>query len=539
MPCVRLRDYAVAYVHNLDGSLIVQPAQVTRHSTSNLFESSELANTSEHNESQSDFISKRRNLPIYSPSKSMINLRDMSPSALRDHEVLTDQLDRPTRKNRSCWGDPQPNWKLKQEWEQTSGTKIFHPSTMLSGNHMFESSLQVARADLAVTPQSTRTPQPLATSSSASRLSRFTPSIPSSQSAMSQMATINRKQQLGFHHDALDRVSPSVRNKHQDVQPQTVWSPNKMTPKRATSNMQSITPTGAAASAITRRRIRPKSTHCYDSPIHLQLSLRTKTSISIIVWLHQSSENLRKSSDNLGLPSTGENEKEPTRTRSISSLRGGNSLEAYGTFDVDQHQNVSSLTHSRLLARSAGNVSLLGRDKDETPASRLQNTIDMLKKARRVERYHPRHRAARNQTSEESDSNGSDASPLNQSISRRLVSSNNSEDMVGPDLGSDDSPRSSLNSYEWNALLEEGAACQQLVRHVQDCFEQLQVEESSMTSEQKRVMMAHIEKMTQKMLEKLIPGTRSPSSLEDTNGNGYTPIKNPQTCGAMKTSLLH
>uniref|UniRef100_A0A158PAX6 Akirin n=1 Tax=Angiostrongylus cantonensis TaxID=6313 RepID=A0A158PAX6_ANGCA len=259
----------------------------------------------------------------------------------------------------------------------------------------------------------------------------------------------------------------------------------------------------------------------YHSDFHLSVCAVEAFDLCSEFRLHQSSENLRKSSDNLGLPSTGENEKEPMRTRSISSLKGGNSLEAYGTFDVDQHQNVSSLTHSRLLARSAGNVSLLGRDKDETPASRLQNTIDMLKKARRVHSTPPccgskkklmkyliaftnLEESARNQTSEESDSNGSDASPLNQTISRRLVSSNNrcvysstiyvrkvfsgavwllrvsipivfSEDMVGPDLGSDDSPRSSLNSYEWNALLEEGAACQQLVRHVQDCYEQLQV----------------------------------------------------------------
>ncbi|KAK6024687.1 hypothetical protein OSTOST_09501 [Ostertagia ostertagi] len=112
--------------------------------------------------------------------------------------------------------------------------------------------------------------------------------------------------------------------------------------------------------------------------------------------------------------------------------------------------------HSRLLARSVGNVSMAasGAEGEVTAASRLQNTIDMLKKAsnpdltqcslyddpgspcgekmrrrgavqKKVERYHPRHRTARNQTSEESDSNGSDASPLNQSLNRRLLSSGN------------------------------------------------------------------------------------------------------------------
>ncbi|KAJ1374692.1 hypothetical protein KIN20_037439 [Parelaphostrongylus tenuis] len=634
----------------------------------------------------------------------MINLRDMSPSALRAHEVLTDQLERPTRKTRSRWGDPQPNWKL-QEWEQTSGARILHPSTVSLENPHFGGNPQMSPAYVTVSAQSARAPQslpsstvkqPLATpSSSASRSSRLTPSIPPSQAVMSEMATMARKQQQAFHNDPLDRANLGVRGTDQDIQPQTVWSPNKMTPKRTTSNMQSITPTGAAASAITRRQdgINESALHLRSrsqspnqlllqqqnafraspsftsrdlaelnrrrdsdmsyTPVSTRLTpassrsnlrgagtdsgdLRQSTEklnriAALRSKLHQSSENLRKSSENLGSPSISGNEKEPTRTRSISSLKGGHALEAYGTFDADQHQNVSSLTHSRLLARSAGNVSILGGDKDETPASRLQNTIDMLKKTsntdltqcslyeepgspcgeklrrrgavqKRVERYHPRHRAARNQTSEESDSNGSDASPLNQSLSRRLVPSNNrsvsavntsyrigsepsdgrrlfdqprstttpsflsssprrttnylaqkmaGEDMVGPDLGSDDSPRSSLNSYEWNALLEEGAGCQQLVRHVQDCYEQLQVhvdkavqarmlvEESLMTSDQKRVMMTHIEKMIQKMLEKLIPGTRSPSSVEDTNGNSYTPIKNPQTCGAVKTSQLH
>lgn len=564
---------------------------------------------------------------------------------------------------------------------------------MSSNSHIFQNSRQILQAEISVTPPSTRTSQSLAASvtkhsletPSASRLSRMTPSIPSSQSAMSQMDMISRSQQQTFHRNSPSRVNSGVRNMNEDLQPETVWSPNKMTPKRTTSNMHSITPSGAAASAITRRQdginesalhLRSRSQSPNQILLHQQKASRSTpnceltdvhrrrdsdmsyTPVSTRLTpvssrsnlrgaiesgdlrkssemldriaalrskLHQSSENLRKSSDNLGSYGNDGNDKQPPRTRSISSLRGGNSLEAYGTFDADQHQfnqNVSSLMHSRLLARSAGNVSALGRE--ETPASRLQNTIDMLKKAsntdltqcslyedpgspcgekmrrrgavqKRVERYHPRHRTARNHTSEESDSNGSDASPLNQSVNRRLVSSDNrsvssmdmsnriesepasdrrlfdqpkafpygsprrttnylaqkiaSEDMVGPDLGSDESPRSSVNSYEWSALLEEGTACQQLVRHVQDCFEQLQVnvdkavqarmlvEESSMTSEQKRVMMVHIHRMSQKILEKLIPSARSPSSVEDTNGNGCLSIQNPQNCGAAKPSL--
>ncbi|RCN44376.1 hypothetical protein ANCCAN_09653, partial [Ancylostoma caninum] len=412
-----------------------------------------------------------------------------------------------------------------------------------------------------------------------------------------------------------------------------------MTPKRTTSNMQSITPSGAAASAITRRQSekfhvrfttrrdegeaavkgrrqffslpRRGSTNKEDDYIESNLHLRSRsqspnralvnqqnartplstasreltkelqrrrdsdmsyTAVSSRLTpatsrtnlrdaetrkstealnriaalrskLHQSSENLRKSSDNLRYEVQDENA--PTRTRSISNLRGGNALEAYGTFDADQHDNASSLMQSRLLARSVGNVSASGGEAAETtPASRLQNTINMLKKAsnpdltqtslyedpgspcgekmrrrgavqKKVERYHPRNRTTRPQTSEESDSNGSDASPLNQSsINRRVLLAGNNrsvsametsarlggltarrlfdqqryaspttataasprrtpnylaqkmagEDMVGPDLGSDDSPRSSVNSNEWHTLLEDGSSCQRECR---------------------------------------------------------------------------
>ncbi|VDO92811.1 unnamed protein product [Heligmosomoides polygyrus] len=188
------------------------------------------------------------------------------------------------------------------------------------------------------------------------------------------------------------------------------------------------------------------------------------------IRLHQSSENLRMPSDNLRLTSAGDGggsgEGAPIRTRSISNLRGANALEAYGTFDADHLDSASSLMHSRLLARSVGNVSSAmsgGESGEATAASRLQNTIDMLKKAsnpdltqcslyedpgspcgekmrrrgavqKKVERYHPRHRAARNQTSEESDSNGSDASPLSQSISRRLLSVGNNRLTISIDI---------------------------------------------------------------------------------------------------------
>ncbi|PIO77382.1 hypothetical protein TELCIR_00509 [Teladorsagia circumcincta] len=98
--------------------------------------------------------------------------------------------------------------------------------------------------------------------------------------------------------------------------------------------------------------------------------------------------------------------------------------------------------------------------------------------------------------------------------------------MVGPDLGSDDSPRSSVNSHEWAALLEDDAANQREW-----------VDESSMSAEHKRIAMAQMEKMTQKIVEKLIPGARSPSSIDDANGNDYTPIKSPHIYTTVKPSF--
>ncbi|VDO92809.1 unnamed protein product [Heligmosomoides polygyrus] len=62
------------------------------------------------------------------------------------------------------------------------------------------------------------------------------------------------------------------------------------------------------------------------------------------------------------------------------------------------------------------------------------------------------------------------------------------------------------------------------------------IDESSMTADRKRVIMAQMEKMAQKMVEKLIPGARSPSSIDDANGNDYTPIKSPQIYTTGKSS---
>ncbi|CAD6193698.1 unnamed protein product [Caenorhabditis auriculariae] len=363
--------------------------------------------------------------------------------------------------------------------------------------------------------------------------------------------------------------------------------------------------------------------------------------------LHQSSENLRKSSDNLALaPGEDVTSSVGMRTRSISNLRTANALESFGTFDVDVRSrsgSTSSLAHSRMLARSMGNVSAglegsgLPRDFD-SPSKRLANTIQLMKKAsnpdltqpdqyddaaspfamrmrgavqKKVDRYRPRNRggpAGRNQTSEESDSNTSDASPLNQSInknaayslnrvsdwsptsslsskntsigglssSRRLYEqqrisnvssprrgsnylvqkmSDTSRTMEGPDLGSDDSPRSSVNSHDWQHLIEQGpdGTRNPLVRHVQDCMEQLRVsidksvqarklveEDPSLSIEQKKVITCEIDRSTERAIEKLSPYLQS--KLDDRSngnvgGNEYAPLKGPQIYGVLKQNL--
>ncbi|KAK6009193.1 hypothetical protein OSTOST_25908 [Ostertagia ostertagi] len=79
-----------------------------------------------------------------------------------------------------------------------------------------------------------------------------TPSGTPSQAGLSQIAAISRMQQkAALRRDSPDRVSLSKRHMQDG---QMVTSVN-LTPKAvSTSNMQSIAPSGAAASAITRRR---------------------------------------------------------------------------------------------------------------------------------------------------------------------------------------------------------------------------------------------------------------------------------------------
>lgn len=466
-----------------DGSLIVRPAQVTRRSASNLLGSTDTPEGSDHDESKSDFISKRREPPSYTSSKSMMNLRDASLSNSGMHGVLTEHLDQPPRRIRSRWGDPTPNWypqpqqqqpqQQQKEWEQpSSGSLIFQSAAASPANQRFDRSPQISSSQAQYvefssngTPRSSRLVQsPMAASSTPQTTSaalRTPPTTPAQPAGLSHIAALSRVQQQAsvFRRDSPDRDSLSKRHMQQDGQPRAVWSPQALAPRRSPSNMQSIaTPSGAAASAITRRQAdyNDSSLHLRSrsqSPNHVLLSQQqqqqqqnanrsapssatreltkemqrrrdsdmsytaassrltpansrsnlrnvgvdgdTRKSTeklnrinALRSKLHQSSENLRMPSDNLRLTSAGDGggsgEGAPIRTRSISNLRGANALEAYGTFDADHLDSASSLMHSRLLARSVGNVSSAmsgGESGEATAASRLQNTIDMLKKA--------------------------------------------------------------------------------------------------------------------------------------------------------------
>ncbi|CAB3396468.1 unnamed protein product [Caenorhabditis bovis] len=335
--------------------------------------------------------------------------------------------------------------------------------------------------------------------------------------------------------------------------------------------------------------------------------------------LHQSSENLRKSTENLSLLKQIDDDGNQ-RTRSITNLRnitktGTNGAETFGIFDADSRNrsgSTSSLAQSRMLARSVGNVNdelaMEGsaRADHDSPSKRLANTIQMMKKAsnpdltapeqfedtgspfalrmrgavqKKVDRFRPRNKSARNQTSEESDSNNSDMTPL--SINKRALAAGNrstttsdcspasstrsssiaygtggigsgtlssrrlyerdrssgntttpkrsanylvtkmsEKSMEGPDLGSDESPRSSVNSNEWQHLIENSrdGTKNPLVCHVQDCIQQLRInvdkslqakklveDDMSLPIEKKKIIMCEIERSIEKVVEKLVP----------------------------------
>ncbi|KHJ97264.1 hypothetical protein OESDEN_02749 [Oesophagostomum dentatum] len=121
------------------GTLIAEPAHVARRTTSNLVGSTDVApgEASDHDESKSDFISKRRDPPAYTSSKSMMNLREMAAVGMH-HDVLGAQLDRPPRKIRSRWGDPLPNWPREGELDEFSSATANSSSLELSHDCKFD-----------------------------------------------------------------------------------------------------------------------------------------------------------------------------------------------------------------------------------------------------------------------------------------------------------------------------------------------------------------------------------------------------------------
>ncbi|CAI2355107.1 unnamed protein product [Caenorhabditis sp. 36 PRJEB53466] len=374
--------------------------------------------------------------------------------------------------------------------------------------------------------------------------------------------------------------------------------------------------------------------------------------------LHQSSENLRKSTENLALlknleEAAASQGTPKTRTRSSSNLRNAEALgnmESFGTFDADSRMksgSTSSLAHSRMMARSIGNLNdslaMEGSMSNnyDSPSKRLANTIQMMKKAsnpdltapeqfedtgspfamrmhrgavqKKMDRYRAKNKSGlaggRNQTSEESDSNNSDMMPL--SINKRALAAGNrsttasecspvssrgssslasgpigsglpssrrmydqqrsglsatstprrtgnnylvtklseqmNKSMEGPDLGSDESPRSSVNSQEWQNLMEnsQDGTRNPLICHVQDCMEQLRIhvdkslqakklveDDTTLAMEQKKIVMCEIDRSIERMIEKLAP----PSLSKPSNGNDYTP-KGANIYGILKENL--
>ncbi|CAO4380474.1 unnamed protein product [Caenorhabditis nigoni] len=383
--------------------------------------------------------------------------------------------------------------------------------------------------------------------------------------------------------------------------------------------------------------------------------------------LHQSSENLRKSTENLALLKNLEeasNYSTPkTRTRSSSNLRNGEilgNMESFGTFDADSRMrsgSTSSLAQSRMMARSIGNLNdglAMEGSNVNSPSQRMANTIQMMRKAsnpdltapeqfedtgspfaqrmargavqKKMERYRAKNKTGnvvgRNQTSEESDSNNSDMMPL--SINKRALTAGNrsttgsdfspassrgssslamgsgpigsglpssrrlydqqrsglsssstprrtgnnylvakmseqmNKSMEGPDLGSDESPRSSVNSHEWQNLMEnsQDGTKNPLICHVQDCMEQLRIhvdkslqakklveDDTTLAIEQKKIVMCEIDRSIERMIEKLAPNQVSSIKSSDRSngnnmsvGNDYTP-KGANIYGILKENL--
>ncbi|CAI4223987.1 unnamed protein product [Auanema sp. JU1783] len=609
-------------------SLSVQEAQVTRRSNNNLLDIS-----NDIDDTQSDFISRQRNVPQYQSSKSMLNLREGNYTGYHSPNVVNGQAQ---RKVRPSWGSGMnyerkysPNYSennnsiSKQPERQYHQVALDATPTIMDYSH-FRS------AGIDSTPQNHVLPSYVRRNTEIlSRSPNMAPPAYSKQmSSSNSPSSFNRHNDLFGRNDSL-RVSLSRKHlENANPESKSLWTSHSMTPKRTMSSLQAQTsPSGGAASAITRRHfevfpsrsgirrdlnkappqnralrsrtvvicsndfdsakpsLKKKTAEDYsNSQLHLrsrsQSPNRFKLSQSMTPTsrditksrrdsdmsytamssrmtpatsrsnlretetrkstdalnkvnalrskMYQSTENLRKSTDNL-LLGTSESESPPesterTRTRSISNMRGGH-LEMAGSFNPDHHSTPSrGLVNSRILARSMGNVN----DPNamaESPTTRLQNTIDKMKKAsnpdltndgfyeetstqspeklrrrsalqKRVERYHPR-RSQRLQTSDESDSNTSEAT----------------------------------------VRLGDGPDSQQLMKHVEECCDQFQthidkllyarkmVEASKLSGEQKRFMNDLMQNVSELSMEKLQNGFRS--SMIESNGNDYTPSKAP------------
>ncbi|CAI5451731.1 unnamed protein product [Caenorhabditis angaria] len=616
----------------------------------------------------------------YQSSKSMMNLRDVSGRVPTAKELMlshirnsngggsSSNLGSTTPTSRMRWGEMAPvQQNPSNDWQPSSTSDIHHISPVMV-SPMNRSVYQ--NGPPPVTPRTT---------------SRLLTTPPSHQALQQIQAN------SPFRRKSMDRNSLS--RKFLDnggTQPKTVWSPQNITttaaPRKSFTDLFAATNSEATVpSPITRRLEEPSFSSSLrsrsQSPNKLALSqmlgsrnevsssasstvsgmtktkrrdsdmsyvrsatrgrdeLRKSTDalnklMAVRSKLHQSSENLRKSTENLSIV-------DGSRTRSITNLRApSRNMETFGTFDADsksQYGSTSSLAHSRMLARSMTNMneniamegSAANRDYD-SPSKRLANTIQMMRKAsnpdltapeqytnqeetspfamkprgavqKKMDRYRLKNKSiggGRNQTSEESDNSdipcgkrnviggttSSDYSPASSTRSSSLANTQmsvssarrfydqqgsrpappatprrvggnylvtkmteqlNNKSMEGPDLGSDDSPRSSVNSHDWQSLIETGRDGNKhpLICHVQDCMEQLRIhvdklsqakrmveEDSSLPIEQKKIVTCEIDRSIERVVEKLAP-------KEVTLANDYAPSKNSNIYGILKENL--
>ncbi|CAJ0939459.1 unnamed protein product, partial [Mesorhabditis belari] len=253
-----------------------------------------------------------------------------------------------------------------------------------------------------------------------------------------------------------DYSSSNLHLRSRSQSPNHLLSAGLLTPRRRDSDMSMQNHLSASSRALTSSRTnlnQPEGIRKSNQALDKLANMRSK--------LRQSTENIMGDEGAAGINGGLQAPSSVLRSKSIGNLRNGNQLEPFGTFDVEATKPKlgSSLGHSRLLARSMGNVSASEESapKAQTASNQLAHTIQMLKKAsnpdltqpdqfeestsfqdrlirrgavqKRVERYHPRNRPSNVNgrgtvgTSEESDSasNTSDASPMNGSLNGQAI----------------------------------------------------------------------------------------------------------------------